>query len=78
MENQVQNTQGEKVVAILEEFKLFWNVSKQPLNVIGSDNEIITTDLYGVMRDDTKKVFTSVKEGYEVYQNWELVELLKR
>lgn len=78
MENQVTSMQGEKVVAILEEFKLFWNVSKQPLVVQDSHLNVIETDLYGIMRDDTKKVFTSVKEGYEVYQNWELVELLQK
>ena len=72
------STQGEKVWNILEQYGLDWAVSKRAVKVLSDEQEIINTDFYGVMRDDTKKVFNTVKAGYEVYQNWELVELLQK
>lgn len=53
---------------------ILWTVEKQPLFL--ADNT--TTDYYGIVRKDTQKVFGVSKESYEVFQNWELAEIVSR
>ena len=54
---------------------LDWTVSKQPLTW-GPENN--PTPFYGIVRDDTKTTFATMKEGYEIFQNDELAELVIR
>lgn len=65
-------TQQETTKELLEKYGLNWNVSKQPL-ILPSGSE---SGFYGIVREDTQKVFTTCKEGYEPYQNSELLELV--
>lgn len=64
----------ESVAAILDKYGLRWKVTKEKLT-LGDGTE---TDFYGVVRTDTRKVFSTCKEGYTPYQNAELAELLVR
>lgn len=63
---------GEQIVGMLEQFGLFWNVNK--VNLLTPDNE--PTPFYGTQRSDTREVFASVKDSYQVLQNWELAEMI--
>jgi len=62
------------ITTILEKGDLFWNVEKQPLTLPNGT----PTDFFGTVRTDTDHMFTSVKDGYEVFQNWELAELVTK
>ncbi|HET8963746.1 MAG TPA: DUF932 domain-containing protein [Chitinophagales bacterium] len=64
----------ELVNELLDKFRLRWSVSKQPLVLPDST----PTGFFGIVRDDIKKTFTTVKDGYTPYQNSELAELLIR
>jgi len=63
---------GERIVEMLEQFGLFWNVNK--VKLLTPDEE--PTSFYGTQREDTRCVFATVKEGYKVLQNWELAEMV--
>lgn len=63
---------GEQIVSMLEQFGLFWNVNK--VNLLTPDAE--ETAFYGTQREDSRKVFACVKNGYQVLQNWELAEMI--
>lgn len=65
---------SERVAALLDQFGLRWNVSKQPLLLPSGDE----TGFYGIVREDTQKTFATCKEGYVPFQNSELAELLFR
>ena len=65
-------TKFERNVNLLEQFGLFWEVKKVPLITPDGDE----TDYFGTQRTDTKQVFSTVKNGYQVLQNWELAELI--
>ena len=65
---------ADAVATLLDKFGLRWEVSKQPL-ILPTGEE---TGFYGIVREDTKQVFSTCKDGYVPYQNSELGELLIR
>lgn len=68
------NANLEKVASLLDKFGLRWSVNKEPLYL--ADGTI--TPFVGIVRDDTRQVFTTCKDSYNPYQNSELAELLIR
>ncbi len=64
----------EPVAEMLDKFGLRWDVAKESLNLPDGT----PTDFFAVVRQDTRKAFTTCKQGYEPYQNSELAELLYR
>lgn len=68
---------SDAVATLLDRFGLRWEVSKQPLThpLLPTDAE---TGFFGIVRNDTGKMFASCKDGYMPYQNSELAELLIR
>jgi len=73
MENQIQDaeTQGEMVAQLLEQHDLFWEVQKEKLYT----SQGIESNYYSVRRADDGTEFMTCKDGYEVFQNWDLVDL---
>jgi hypothetical protein len=59
---------------MLDTYKLNWKVSKQPLFL---PNEI-NSGFFGIVRDDNNFTFSTCKEGYFPFQNYQLGELLLR
>jgi hypothetical protein len=70
---QIEN-QGQFVVDLLDRFKLFWNVKKEKLYT----GEGIESNYYSIRREDTNQEFFAAKEGYEVFQNWELIDMVAK
>lgn len=68
------NNHGTIITEILEKGDLFWNVEKQPLTLPSGE----ATPFYGTVRTDTNQTFAAVKEGYEIFQNWELAETVHK
>jgi len=67
-------SRSESVAALLDKFELRWNVSKQPLFLRdGTESPFLA-----VVREDNNEIFTTCKDGYTIYQNSELAELLIR
>ena len=67
---------------ILEQNGLNWNVVKKPLMyaeecVTGANNGLHHTPFYGVVREDTGEVFTTVSEAYEPTQNHTIIETMQ-
>ena len=67
---------------ILEENGLNWNVVKEPLMYAGvcepgANNGLHHTDYYGIVREDTGEVFTTVKEGYTPTQNHVIIDTMR-
>jgi len=67
---------------ILEQNGLNWNVVKKPLMYAGectpeANNGLHHTPFYGIVREDTDEVFTTVSEGYEPTQNYTIIETMK-
>ena len=67
---------------ILEQNGLNWNVVKKPLMyagecVPGANNGLHSTPYYGIVREDTNEVFTTVSEGYEPTQNHTIIETMQ-
>jgi phage/plasmid-like protein (TIGR03299 family) len=59
-------------IELLKKFGLNWNVAKLPLSLPdGSDS-----GFFGITREDTKNTFATCKDGYEVFQNSELLDLV--
>lgn len=57
---------------LLSKYGLNWKVEKQPLLLPNGTN----TGFYGIVRTDNNKTFAACKEGYQVFQNSELLELV--
>jgi len=72
--NQNENVNPLKVEEIIEKFGLYWIVKKEPLLLPDG----IESGFFGTVRQDTRQTFAAVKEGYEVFQNHELAELVYR
>ena len=66
---------------ILEQNGLNWNVVKRPLFYSGTanapDGDFYSTDYYGIVREDTGEVFTTVSETYEPTQNHTIIETMQ-
>jgi len=68
---------------ILEQNGLNWNVIKKPLIYAGectpeANNGLHHTPYYGIVREDTGEVFTTVSEGYEPTQNHTIIETMQQ
>lgn len=59
---------------MLDTYGLNWKVSKLPL-FLPNQKE---TGFFGIVRDDTQNTFSTCKDGYEPFQNYQLGELLLR
>jgi phage/plasmid-like protein (TIGR03299 family) len=59
---------------MLDTYKLNWKVSKQPLYLPNN----IDSGFFGIVRDDNNFTFSTCKDGYEPFQNYQLGELLLR
>ena len=67
---------------ILEQNGLNWNVVKRPLIYAGectpeANNGLHHTPYYGIVREDTGEVFTTVSKGYEPTQNHTIIETMQ-
>ena len=67
---------------ILEQNGLNWNVVKKPLMYAGectseANNGLHHTPFYGIVREDTGEVFTTVSEAYEPTQNHTIIETMQ-
>lgn len=67
---------------ILNENGLNWNVTKEKLMYAGActpeaNNGLHHTDYYGIVREDTGEVFTTVKEGYTPTQNSKIIDTMQ-
>lgn len=65
---------AEAVAALLDKFGLRWTVSKQPLQLNTGED----TGFYGIVRNDTRRTYSTCKGTYVPFQNSELAELLIR
>ena len=71
---------------ILEQNGLNWNVVKKPLFYTGEQINTFgvvgvmqkSTPFYGIVREDTGEVFTTVSEGYEPTQNHTIIETMQK
>jgi hypothetical protein len=63
---------GNEVANLLDKYGLNWTVEKQPLSLPSG----LVTDYYAAVRTDIEQPFGTFKEGYEVYQNEELANLV--
>ena len=68
---------------ILEQNGLNWNVVKKPLMYAGectaeANNGLHETPFYGIVREDTGEVFTTVSETYEPTQNYTIIETMQK
>lgn len=55
----------------LEAAGLNWEVQKEPLYLSGN----VKTPFHAIVRQDTRDIFTSKKDRYEVFQNSEMMDL---
>lgn len=68
------NATNEEIITMLDRYKLNWKVGTQPLSLpCGTP-----TNFWGITRLDTKETFGTCKEGYQVFQNEQLAELVIR
>ena len=78
-----------QVTQILDEYGLNWEVKKEPLVIVtegfvplrwlgNADEAIEKTEYFATVRQDTRFQYAAVKDGYEIFQNSELVELALR
>lgn len=63
---------GELVANLLDRFDLFWNVKKEKLYT-GDGTE---SNHFSIRREDTNEEFFAPKESYEVFQNWEMIDMM--
>ena len=68
---------------ILEQNGLNWNVVKKPLIYAGectpsANNGLHKTDYYGIVREDTGEVFSTVKETYTPTQNHTIIKTMQQ
>lgn len=71
---QKMENEGQFVVSLLEKFGLFWNVQKVPMFT----EDGIKSNYFSIRREDTGVEFHAAKKSYEVFQNWEMVEMIQR
>lgn len=57
---------------LLKKFGLDWTVSKRPLHLPNGKE----SGFYGIVRDDTETTFATAKDGYEVFSNYEMLDLV--
>ena len=67
---------------ILKQNGLNWNVVKEPLMyagecTLGANNGLHHTPFYGIVREDTGEVFTTVSKAYEPTQNSTIIDTMQ-
>lgn len=67
----------EAIVSLLDQYGLNWNVNKQRL-MIDVNGENVTTQFFGLVREDKGICFNTCKDSYEIMQNSELAEVVLR
>ncbi len=72
------NTMNEKVREILVNNGLDFTIEKAPLFALDSNGNQIPSEYFGLINTKTQEVINTVKEGYHVSQNAEVVELVMR
>lgn len=73
-ETGIQIINPEAIYALAERLNLWWAVKKEHLLLPNG----VDSGFYGIVRQDTQEVFASAKETYEVFQNWEMLEIVTR
>lgn len=76
-ENHTNGVDPLAVQAMLEKFRLDWYVKKEPM-LLNNNGELEKTPFFATVRQDSRKMFASVKDSYEIFQNHELAELVIR
>lgn len=71
-ESKMANPQ--QIYDLCERLGLMWAVKKEHLFLPNG----VDSGYFGVVRQDNNSVFQSVKDSYEVYQNWEMAEIVTR
>jgi phage/plasmid-like protein (TIGR03299 family) len=71
------NTQ-EKVQEILKSNGLDFTIEKAPMMALNSNGIYVPSEYFGLINSKTNEVINTVKEGYTVSQNEEVVELVMR
>lgn len=61
---------------ILSTYGLDFRIEKAPMVAINAAGEQVTSPYFGLINSKTNEVINTVKEGYEVSQNDEIVELV--
>jgi hypothetical protein len=78
-------TNPEQIQDFMERHQLDWLVKKEPLSIVTEvctplyvleDLDIEDTQFFATVRQDNRKKFAAVSSGYEVFQNYELTELI--
>jgi phage/plasmid-like protein (TIGR03299 family) len=69
---------NEKVREILANNGLDFTIEKAPLFALDSNGNQIPSEYFGLINTKTQEVINTVKEGYHVSQNAEVVELVMR
>lgn len=67
-----------KVNEILTANGLNFTIEKAPMYALGKDGLYVPSSYYGLINSQSKEVINTVKEGYTVSQNEEIVELVLR
>jgi phage/plasmid-like protein (TIGR03299 family) len=67
-----------KVNEILTANGLNFTIEKAPMFAMGKDGLYVPSSYYGLINSQSKEVINTVKEGYTVSQNEEIVELVLR
>lgn len=70
------NINPELVQATLEKFDLAWAVKKRDNFFQDGDGNMHPSGTFSIVRDDTNTHFCDKSNRYEIFQNWELVELI--
>jgi prefoldin subunit 5 len=72
--NEITMVNPEAIYELCERLGLMWAVKKEELLLPNG----LKSGYYGVVRQDNNAVFSAVKETYEVFQNWEVMEIVTR
>lgn len=74
----IMNAVQTQVQKILVENGLDFEIQKVPLFAFGKDFQTIETSYFGLLNTKSGEVINSVKEGYTISQNAEVVEMVMR
>lgn len=69
-------TKNEKIFDLLYDNSLAWEAVKKPLFAKDENEQLLSTDSFGIFRSDNSKHLGTVKERYEIFQNKELAGTL--
>jgi len=72
------NTMNTKLQEILKSNGLDFTIEKAPLMALNSQGIYVPSEYFGLINSSTNEVINTVKEGYTVSQNEEVVDLVLR